>query len=331
MKSSRLGSIILALMSFGLVAFFIYFIYVNKDKYSNLLNISAPSVIILILISIAYPFINGGMNIYLLRSLGVHISLWDGFILGSASSLTNLLPFSGGLVTKALYLKSRYRISYTRFFGATLAGFVCFTASNGIIGLSILLYWIMAATREISPFLLLAFLLMSLSMLIFWFPFEKLNLSEKIRKRFVQILEGWLLISRKPDIVVKIVILQICLMLLMALRYWIAFRMISSNVLFSQCILFAAVYILEQIVGIMPSGLGIREGMVAAIAAALNFDVVVSIVAVELDRLVSTVVILLLGWLSMVLLGRQMIKLPNDNGDSVKADPSAEKDSDFRK
>jgi uncharacterized protein (TIRG00374 family) len=59
--------------------------------------------------------------------------------------------------------------------------------------------------------------------------------------------------------------------------------------------LFSAATVLTQLVSIAPGGLGIREAVVAGVAASLGFDAGISVVAVALDRGVAMVVVIALG------------------------------------
>jgi uncharacterized protein (TIRG00374 family) len=53
--------------------------------------------------------------------------------------------------------------------------------------------------------------------------------------------------------------------------------------------------VLTQLVAITPGGLGVREGIVAIVASVYGIEMGVSVLAVGIDRLVATSVILVLG------------------------------------
>lgn len=95
-------------------------------------------------------------------------------------------------------------------------------------------------------------------------------------------------------------------MLTLAIRYWFAFRMLSQNVKISDAILFSSISVLTQLVSIAPGGLGVTETIVGGIAFLLGFELGVSIVAVGIDRLISTSVILVVGGASTIILGKQL-------------------------
>ena len=283
MKTQRFQSILLSIISLGIIAAFVYYLYVNANQYRDLLHVSATGAAMLFVLSLVFPILNGLQNVFLYRSLGAEISYRDGFLLTAASTLANQLPISGGVISKGYYLKRKYNLSYTKFVSSTIALFVCFVAVNGFIGMPILLYWILFEKIVVHPVLLIAYAIMAACLLIFWLPLDRIKLPKKIRNWSHQAIEGWILISRNPVLLFQLVGSQFLLMLLLAIRYWLAFRMLSQNVTVAQTLLFATASILTQLVSIAPGGLGVREALVGGVASALGFDAGVSVVAVGLE------------------------------------------------
>ena len=314
MKIRRFQSILLTIISLGIIAAFVYYLYVNANQYRDLLNVSATGAAMLFVLSLAFPILSGMQNVFLYRSLGAKISYRDGFFLTAASTLANQLPISGGILSKGFYLKRIYNLSYTKFISSTVALFVCFLAVNGLMGMTILLYWILFRKVAVNPVLLIAYTMMAGCVLAFWLPLDRIKIPEKLRKWSHQAIEGWMLISRNPVLLFQLIGLQFLLVLLLAIRYWLAFHMLSQNVTIAQTLLFSTASILTQLVSIAPGGLGVREAIVSGVASALGFDAGVSLVAVGLDRLVSTVVIVLVGWVSTVILGKQIAETSKKPG-----------------
>jgi len=315
MKSPGLRSATLSLLGLGLLVAFIYYVYVNIDEYMKLLKISPLSILLLLTLPLAFPVINGIINTILFQRLGTKISYKNGVLLAAATSLANQLPIPGGILSKGFYLKRLYNLSYTKFISATLALFFCFVAVNGIIGISIMLYWKIFNNLTIFPALLIGFLVMATFLLVFWFPLGRIRLPAKILWWFTQAIDGWVLIRKAPILLLKLIGLQTSLMLLLAFRYWIAFHMLSQDVSVGEAILFSSASVLTQLVSFAPGGVGVTEAIVGATASALGFDFSVSIVAVGLDRLLSTSVILLVGGISAVILSSQISKENVDSKD----------------
>jgi uncharacterized membrane protein YbhN (UPF0104 family) len=309
MKSANLRTIILSGITVALIAAFVYYLYLNADRYLELLHLSTPGVLVIFLLSLVFPLISGSITTFLFRGLGVDLSFRDGFLLNAASTLANQLPISGGILSRGFYLKRKYDLSYSKFLSATVALFLCFIGTNGLIGLAILLGGIFIRQVVVSAALLFGFAAMAACLLIFWLPIDRIRLPDRIGKLLHQAVEGWTLISKNPGLLLNLIGLQLSLLISLAIRYWLAFHMLSQNVTLSDVMLFSTATILTQLVSLAPGGLGVREAIIGALSSALGFDSGASVVAVGLDRLISTVPILLIGGISTLILGKQISDL----------------------
>jgi uncharacterized membrane protein YbhN (UPF0104 family) len=284
----------------------LYYLYVNADHYLGLMHLSVSGIIFLFLLSTASPFFNGLINTYLFQSLGVAISMKDGYYLAAASTLANELPISGGIIVKGYYLKKMHNLSYAKYFSASLAFFVCIVAVNGGIGLAILAFWALFNNYIAAPLLWIGFGLMTSVVLIFFFPFNFFTVPGKLKNWIDQFLAGWLIFSGNPQLLLTLVFFQTCLMIVFAVRYWLAFHMVSQNVTFIQTVLFSSASFLTLLASFAPGGLGVREAIVGALSAALGFSLEGSVAAVGLDRLVSIIVTVIIGWRSIIVLSKKM-------------------------
>lgn len=293
-------------ISIGILFFLVYFIAANKDKYRELIHISSTNVLILILLAVPFQLLNAIQNTYLYRSLGVKdFSFRDGYLITSAASLANQLPLPGGIVAKGYYLKNNYNLSYTLFTSSTIAAFVVFVAVNGITGLTVLLFWQFFSGSLIPVSLYILFSCMVLPLILFWLPLEKIKLPRMFHRFSDQVFQGWSVIGRNLPLLIRLSVLQVLLIIILALRYLAAFQMLSQNINFGQSILFASSSILTQLVTIAPGGLGVREAIVASVGAVLGFDIAVSVICTGIDRLFSTLVIVINGWICMLLLRKK--------------------------
>lgn len=303
-------TVILVLISLILVGILAYYLYVNAAAYLSLIHVSFVAVVCTIGLTTAGMLLNGWITLRLLHGLGTTLSFRDSFVLTSAATLANQLPVSGGILTRGVYLKNRHDLGYTKFFSATLALFFCFVAANGIIGLVILLYWIVADGRTIASPLIIGFSLMLAALLVLLLPVQRLRLPFALHRLLSEALDGWNLIGRNLSLLAELVAAQTGLVLLTALRYWLAFHMLSQPVTVGHAVLFAAAAVLTQIATFAPGGLGVTEAIVGGVAALLGLPLSASVAAVVLDRLISSAVILLVGGISAVILGHHLLGTP---------------------
>jgi len=306
MKFLRSRSVWLTIINLVVITALLYYLYSNADQYLGLLHLSATKILLILILSSTSPLLNGLINAYMFQSLGVKLNLKDGFFLAAASTLANELPVAGGIFAKGYYLKNRYNLSYTKYFSASLAFFVCIVAVNGGIGLVILSYWAVFKGTISSPFLWIGFGAMTAVLLVFLLPLKHGSIPGKIRLWIDRFLDGWMLISNNPRLLIKLIIFQTALMFVFAVRYWLSFHMVSQYVTFSQSVLFSSATVLTQLVSFAPGGLGVREAIVGSLSSVLGFSLQGSVAAVGLDRLISTTVTVLIGWPSIIILGNKI-------------------------
>lgn len=304
--NGHLRKFLLFVFNISLLLLFFFYIYLNAEKLQQLFYFSPLFLLVMGSITTILIFGNGIISLLVFNQLGANLSISLAFFLAAVSTLTNQLPISGGIISRGYFLKRIYDLSYTKYFSATLALFFYFVSANGIIGFLILMYWYFSNKEYLSPELLVGFLGMACAFMIFWLPVEHLKKHLYLRARLEQIFLGWGIINKKPVLLLAVISIQIGMMLLQAISYWLAFQMLSQPVTYSQAVLFSAASILTQLVSIAPGGLGIREGIVAVVAASLGFDAEIAVVAVGLERLISTIVIIIMGLVGLNVLGKKL-------------------------
>ena len=304
-----------SIFSLCVISSFVYYLFVNAEKYLNLLRLSPLYIFLLLMLACTSPLLNGAINTYMFRSLGANLSHREGTLLAAVSTLANQLPVSGGVITKGFYLKRKYDMPYARFLSAMLALFFCTVAVYGFLGLIILFQWEFLEHTSVPSPLWVGFGGMASTLLVFWLPFQWVKLPGFLMKWLTQALAGWTMISKNPLLVLKLLGIQTTMMVLLSVRYWLAFHMLAQDVTISQVVLFSCATILTNLVSFAPGGLGVREAIVGGIAFSLGFDSGTSVVAIGLDRLVATIVILITGWISTFMLGREISDIPAGTDD----------------
>lgn len=279
----------------------------NAVRYRELFVFSTPSLLVLLTLILAAIVANGLINVNLYRALDAPLTYGEGIGLGVVTTLANQLPFAGGMIAKGVYLKQRHALGYDRFLSATGALYVCFVASNGLAGLAVLTFLRFVEHARGNMPIFWGFLAMAASSALLWVPSRAIHvLPTRWRRRMEQMLVGWQTLSRDLPLVGGLVGLQIAATFVSAGRFWVAFHALSQDVTYAQCLLFSSATILTRLVSIAPGGLGVREGIVAGVASLLGFDAAVSAVAVGIDRLVSTSVIIVLGTAYTYILSRRV-------------------------
>ena len=219
--------------------------------------------------------------------LGVSASFRDWFALVTVIALSNYLPFSGGLVAKALYLKRVHAIPYRLFAVGQASLVLVIFASNGIVGLATLLLLLPESAAGVVG---AAFALMIASGCLVliperaarrlggrWFPWEATS-APAVRR-------AW------PGVA----LLQVGILLATAASLKLCFAMGSSEVPFAACVLFAATVVITRLVSITPGAIGIREFLIGGVAHLTGFDLRDAVIASMLSRSVEIAVVFGLG------------------------------------
>ncbi len=315
----RLKNFVPYLLSIFAIVVVVWHLFQNVDQFRKLLQFSFGSLVLQVVLMFLFTIIHGLNNYLFFRGLNVPISQNEGIGLAAINMLANQLPFMGGVIAKGVYLKQRYKLSYTSYFSATMALYNCFLVANGFVGVSVLLYWRLVDRIKIIPWLFAVFAIMTATFLLYWLPFDNHIFPKKIRRQLASLAEGWQLLAKNRTLIIKLMTIQVMLLFIFAWRFLIAFRMLSQEVRISQCLLFAAATIVISLVNITPGGLGIREVIVGGIASLLGFDTGVSVIAVGIDRLVSTLVIFIMGAIYSFILGSNLTSPQISSSDNIHA------------
>lgn len=242
------------------------------------------------------------VNIILYKKFSVLLSFKEAMWIAVFNSLANMLPVSGGLWAKGLYLKKVHSLSYALYFSSLMALHVSLMGVQGLIGLLILLYYNMLSIGTVSPVLIVGFAGMSLlSIVLLSFPLDVVRwLPDKWRRLSKGFQEGWTCLKNDRILLLKLVGCQLCLIFLFALRFYVVFRLLSIDLSLSGAVLCSSSLILNRTISVLPGGVMVREILVGIISSLLGFDFGMSVLAVSLDRLI---VIFVLSILNLFYLG----------------------------
>jgi len=309
LRRPKIISIILFLV---VLVIFGGYIYLNFDRVSQLFIFSPSTICYLAILAGIVITLNGTANYLLYRNLGIPISLITSIALATINTLANLLPFSGGLIAKGIYLKKRHNLAYGKYLSATGALYILFISINGIIGLISLLILKYAYGQNPPPILYIGYGLMSVCVGFFWFPMMIEIVPDRWKDMATRIVEGWHILRNNRGLFLKLSLVQITTVLVMASRFILSYDVFSQRIPLLSAILFSSATILTRLVSIIPGGIGIRETVVAVIGNYFGIEPSISAYAVAFDRLISTLLVLILGLFFSYYLGRDIWEREED-------------------
>jgi uncharacterized membrane protein YbhN (UPF0104 family) len=218
--------------------------------------------------------------------LGVAASIGDWVRLVTVTALANYLPFSAGLVAKAVFLNRVHELPYGRFAVGQTSLLLLIIMTNGAVGLVILglgfpdrLFGVVGA----------GFLAMLTAGLPLWLP-------EPWQQRLST---RWLPLTAIARPTRRhwpwVALCQLGLLLLASAGLQLCFSMGGSQVGLLACVLFTAAAVLARLVTIVPGALGVREFLVGGLALLTGFDMRDAVVASTIARAAEIAVVFSLG------------------------------------
>ncbi len=280
----------------ALLAWLIYYGISNYEEFKQI-SIENPLLIIPLVILFVIGYIPVSiMTYYLLVPLNIRLRKKESFALSIVTGFYNLItPFRGGMAARAVYLKRKYNFPYTNFLATLTASYVLTFFIASVIGLTAITT-IYFSAGIINYFILTIFtgIFVILGTVIIFSPKIPLSKYEFVN-RFINVLNGWNLIKNDKKVVSIISISSIFQLLLGAFSIYLQFKVFGIDANISTSLFLAAISSLSLLISITPAGLGINEAILVFSASTLGITPIQSLSAALVGRLVSMIVLFILG------------------------------------
>lgn len=232
---------------------------------------------------------------FLLQRLGIREPFWEGAKLIGAATLLNYLPLNVGLAVRASVLKRDRKLPFSRYVALELVNLLVTIATAGWIGSLI----VIASPRATADKPLLTLILLSVvvgSTALLWTPTRWLSrFPGWIGERLSDLAQGLSSIRGSGGALLVLGLFSVAKLLIVALRFWLAFATLGYSVDLFQSVVFATIATLIAVVNVTPGGLGFREVLVGAVASQLGLDYATGIAAASVDRVMLLIVTIVLG------------------------------------
>lgn len=291
-----------------LVGYIVYYVWNHRGDLVHLWRVDLADAAGLLMLTLAGSLVRAWEQCYIVGALDARLTFRESFHLTMGCTLLNYLPLNAGTVIKARFLKANQALKYAHFVSMMSALVLVTLMGGGLLGLAVLplsadfggasARWTMAAVLAAA---VLA-------------PLGMLNVPPRwlgSGKRFIQValrdmLEGWGQLRRRRGGLCMLSGLSILKLLLMGGRFWICFRAFGADASFVASVLFAIIANLMMLVNITPGSLGVREVLIAAVAAWTGMAFDKGVFAAGLDRMFSLAFAVLSGVPSLIVMRRSM-------------------------
>ena len=292
-------SISLLILILGLA---IYYIYSNIHEFSSLKLLKPEFIVyIVLLFLISYIFISIETQ-YLIKPLKVNLSFIETYALSIMTGFYNLItPFRGGMAARAIYLKKKHNFSYSNFFATLSATYIVMFFVASIFGL-FASYFIYSQKGSYNIILIGIFTVVFLAMIFLMLlpDFSKTRFASSISKKpflekFLRVINGWQIIKHNKKIISLIIIVSAFQLILAAISLIFQFSIFGWEISFYEALLISSIGSIGILISITPAGLGIQESITIFTALALGISPSQSLPVAILGRLITTVILFILG------------------------------------
>jgi len=271
----------------------VFYFFSNYEAIKGIFAVNISSLALLSLLVLATQFLNGLRLKVLTDSLNMDLQSVTCIGMAVIQSFLNYLPFKGGMLANAIYLKKIYQLSYTHFISIMASSVLISFISIGMIGLVV--SGVTSHNRGTNMILPGLFLILIIMPVFLLFMAARMDKKGGVWGKMNNVVVGWNAIRGQKHTLIALAVMDICSALIFSIRYFIAFRAFSLDIPFGYCLIIAPISILSTFASVTPAGLGVREVVVGYSSKALGISLNHGICAASLDRAVVMFWVFILG------------------------------------
>ncbi len=285
-KRKVIRGIILFAVYIGIFTFLIQYVSNNTNTIDRIKNASISDVIVGLLCTAFSMILTGIMDVSCARVYNIKIKYGESIGLTYIASLINLvLPLQIGSIVKALYLKKKLRLTYSRYV-SIISGTAVINVMITLVQIISCLIFVASRITNSRIHIIMLCSVLAVLLLCFFIATRKQEFIIKVlpfKRVSTPIMRGFFeLISNKRAVCLVAINLMVSA-LIGGIRFYFIFRMLGFSGGMLDGILYYGVYNASSIIPILPGNIGISEALVGIMNSILgsNFDIGVTTVLVN--------------------------------------------------
>jgi len=284
----------------GILLFAFYYSYLNLDSFYMLFKVDYRAFLVMLASALFFLYASAVQNAILIHAFGAPISNFESFGLTNVSSFFNLFLPQGATLTKAVYLKQKYGVPYSKspalFLGLLIVFLIIGAGILFITNLSVLLM----GNHVPTIFWVITFCALASGLLFgVEFPKESILRFGKIGQLMSNFSDGWKSLRMNTSCLVKACAWQVVIFLSSGI--WVATAYYSLGIKINPLLgvsisLFAS---FVNLVVIIPGNFGVQEivyGYFTILSGMLFSQGVVVSVLIRGIGLLVTLVLAPISW-----------------------------------
>jgi uncharacterized membrane protein YbhN (UPF0104 family) len=263
-------------------------------------EISWPFIMIMSLLILSFQFL-GGVRMKLLTGMfGLRLAPYEWIGLAQLTTFFNYLPFKGGAVAGAVFLKAAHDFSYARFLATAAASSVLAIvtfSTVGVIGLSVL--WL--SSGVFSWPIMAIYVILIIVPLIFFLRIDRRTGRVK-NPHVLRFLEGWRVIRTGGRRLVLLIATDLCMVCIDSMRITLCLAAVGLTPNYASGFILVPLSNILAVSSMVPGGLGVKEFVMGLLGGGLGIDFTRVVFAATLDRMILLLWVLFLGPLCIALI-----------------------------
>lgn len=287
-------NIIQALLVIIITAAFVLYIKKNFGQIKEAISIKPYFLALLVLLNIANKVFLGLKTKRILRSFNINLVFKEWFGMSCVNNFYNYLAPKSGTAACGLYLKSRYNLDYHKYMSVLITTGLITILTSGLIGFAVSLFSGLPHSIDTIIFIMLFFGMIAGPLILFLMP--RLKFPEKgFFIKINEFSEGWEMLRKDFKAILILSFWDLLIVLSMAARYLILFRMFSLPIAFTSCVLISPFNIITHFATIVPGAYGIKEAAVGAASTLTGISFASGVFATLSDRIIMMTLTFITG------------------------------------
>lgn len=273
------------------------YIIQHINEFKKIFQLKWHDFIILSLILLFELCIFGWLFKILIRYFNIELRLREWFGLTVLNRYFNYLFIKLGPVARGVYFKKIYNLPYINFI--TIFSFLYIIQMFWMVLLSILSMIVLYYKFHIFSVYFFIFLVLVevITILPFFISKNVLIFLTKKSQYLSLIINQWLEIRKRKDLIVKTIFFLTIFILLSSFRIFLIYSMLFEPIPFPFVIIVTTVGFLSLIVSLTPASLGIKEFLMSYAAKLMGENFVTTAVVVSLDRIIVVIWVFIFGFM----------------------------------
>ncbi len=294
------------------VVLMIVYLYKNREVFESLEKLDLRYIFLIVLSQITTISLTAYLNHRIIRTLNKEISYKDSLLLQYANNFLNKIISEGGAVFRGYFLKTIYKLPYTKYISTIAGSYILTFLCYSIIGLFSLGY-IFFSRGIVNYVVLLFFVLLFIGTvsLVIIKPKFKNKKNHRVLKWVSSILEGWKEIKSSKKNVLIFAGLILLILLVNIPQSILVYSALGENLGVFESLYMSSLSIMTTFINITPNSIGIREGVYMFSSEVIGLEPDIILLGSLINRGVTLITSFVLGGFSYLKL------LPRLNGKDI--------------